>query len=59
MKSFRYTDLDRYRVPYAIAKASEEPGYLANKFALIREQQARDEAERAEKLRPMKKALGK
>ena len=59
MKSPRYTDLDRYRVPYATAKASEEPGYLATKFALMREQQARDEAERAEKLRPMKKALGK
>ena len=53
-KQPRFTDMDRYRMPYADAKASSEPNYLRDKFAAIREQQAKDEAERATKVKAMR-----
>ena len=53
-KQPRWTDLDRYQSGYATSKQSEEPGYLAARFAAIREQQAKDEAERATKVKAMR-----
>lgn len=50
----RFTDRDKFQRPYADAKASEQPGYLADKFALILEAQEKDEAERKAKVRGMK-----
>ena len=58
-KTPRFTDSLRYKRPYADSKASAEPGYLASRFKEIAEAQAKDEAERAEKLRPMKRAASK
>ena len=55
MRTPKYTDLDRYLNGYATAKASDEPGYLAARFVLIRERQAKNDAERVEKLRTMRK----
>ena len=55
MKHPRYTDKHRFRKPYADAKASQEPGYLAQRFEAIKEQQAKDEAERKEKVRQVGK----
>ena len=59
MKSPRYTPDDLARQPkggYVTAKDTQEPGYLAAKFKAIAEAQAKDAAEVAEKLRPMKRA---
>ena len=54
MKSPRYTDAARFKYPYASAEASAKPGYLEARFKAIIEAQAKDAAEVAEKLRPMK-----
>lgn len=52
-----YSDLHRFpHGPYADAKASSEPGYLAERFRVIREAQARDAAEAKAKVATMKRA---
>lgn len=56
-KSPRFTDAHRFpHAPYADAKASQEPNYLRDKFAAIRDRQERDAAEAKAKMRPLKKA---
>ena len=56
-KQPRFTDSARFPFgPYADAKASSEPNYLRDKFAAIIEAQKQDAAERAEKVRGMRKA---
>ena len=56
MKTPRYTDRHKFKnSPYADAKASSEPGYLAQKFAAIRERMDANEAEQKKKVRDMKK----
>lgn len=52
----RFTDREKFPRPYADAKASDEPGYLAAKFTAIREAQEKDEAERKVKVRGMRRA---
>jgi len=59
VKTPRFSDMHRFQQPYADAKASMEPGYLAARFAAIREQQARAEAERARIVAPMRKVASK
>ena len=56
MKPPRFSDTHRFRYPYADSKASAEPGYLAERFRQIREQQERDEKERQQKVRQVKRA---
>ena len=56
VKPVKFTDAHKFPRPYADAKASQEPGYLAKRFQMIREQQEKDEAERKAKLRQMRKA---
>ena len=56
-KPVRFTDTDRFPYgPYADAKASQEPGYLAARFAAIRARQQATEAEKNVKLRELKTA---
>lgn len=54
-KKPRFTDLDRFPRPYADAKATSEPGYLAAKFRAIRESQEKADEERRQKLRTLRK----
>jgi hypothetical protein len=56
VKKVKFTDAAKFRYPYADSKASAEPGYLADRFRQIREQQAKDEMERKDKVRPVKRA---
>lgn len=56
MKTPRWTDKHRYPMPYVTAEQSRAEGYLAERFRLIREQQALDEKERREKVRQVKRA---
>ena len=56
MSRVRYTDASRYPRPYVTAKDSQEPGYLARRFAEIRAEQGRIEAEKQQKVAPMKRA---
>ena len=55
MKTPRFSDKHRFSRPYADAKASSEPNYLRDKFQAIREQQEKDESERKEKVRQVRK----
>ena len=56
MSKIRYTDSDRYKRPYVTAKYSQEPGYLARRFAEIRAEQERVAAEAKVKVAPLKRA---
>ena len=59
MKAPRFTDSHRWTFgPYADSKASAEPGYLAARFQAIRERFVRDEQERKEKVREVKRRTG-
>ena len=53
-KQPRWTDLTRFRRPYADAEATGKPGYLASRFKEIAEQQATDERERQAKVLKIK-----
>ncbi len=54
MKPPKFSDKHRFTLPYVDAKATSEPGYLAARFKMIREQQEKDEAEKKEKVRRFK-----
>ena len=55
MSKIRYTDSNRYRRPYVTSKDSQEPGYLARRFAEIKAEQERDAAEAKAKTTPLKR----
>ena len=55
MSKIRYTDRARYQKPYVTAKDSQEPGYLARRFAEIRAEQEKDAAEAKAKTTPLKR----
>lgn len=55
-KTPRFTDSHRFPFePYTDAKGSQEPNYLRDKFARIRERQQKDEQEVKDKVRRMRK----
>ena len=56
MSKIRYTDSNRYRRPYVTSKDSQEPGYLARRFAEIRAEQERNKVEAQVKVQPLKRA---
>lgn len=56
MSKPKWTDAHRFTTPYVSAEASKEVGYLARRFAEIRERQQKNDEEDARKVAPMKKA---
>ena len=55
MSKPRFTDTAKFVRPYVPARESEEPGYLARRFAEIRSEQERNATEAARKVATMKK----
>lgn len=59
MRPVKFTDSHRFQRPYVTAEASKREGYLAERFAEIRAEQAAEQEARVVKLRSISIRTGR